>query len=61
MKYIPLILISILCLACNGTQKEEAKVISDSKSVDQDQTELKDTSTGNYPTLFINDKGDLNI
>jgi hypothetical protein len=61
MKYIPLILISILCLACNGTQKEEAKVISDSKSVEQEQTELKDLSTGNYSTLFINYNCDQNI
>jgi hypothetical protein len=48
-------------MACNGKQKKEAKTISDSKSEDKEQTELKDLSTDNYSTLFMDYKCDISI
>jgi hypothetical protein len=61
MKYIALLLISILCMACNDTQKEEVEVISESESVEHEQTELKDLSGDKYSTLFVDYKCDLSI
>jgi hypothetical protein len=61
MKYIPLLLISILCMACNDTQKKEVEVISDSKSVEHEQTELKDLSRDKYSTLFKDYNCDISI
>lgn len=63
MKYIPILIVFGLLMACNNVQKKEAENVSDSKSefLEHEKAETIQLPTDNYSTLLIDYECDMSL